>query len=112
MYKIKIDALWIIIFVLISIMILLFLSIFIIFCIIYIQNRFDIIFVCRGLRLCNNRLIIPLFCIYRHNRNNNNNLTKIIPVKIYSDKEYCERTGNILIIDPNNNISIGVNNKN
>jgi hypothetical protein len=103
-YVFKLDTIWIIIFILISAMILLFSTIFIIFIIDYLQIRLNCVCICMGIRLNqrNRYLSIPLFCICRKKNNN----TKILP--LYSTNEYLNKTKNILIIDPDNKIKLGV----
>jgi hypothetical protein len=107
-YKIRIDVIWIIIFILVSLMTIIFSLILIIFIIEYLQTRLNCICICRGIRLSRRYsfLSIPLFCICRRRYRN----TLIVPIKVpklYTTKEYCQATGNKIIIDPDNSFYIG-----
>ena len=77
-----------------------------IFIISKLEQRFNCVCVCRGYR--NRYICIPLYCIYRNIRNN----TIIVPqknIEFYSSEdEYCNKTGHIIVIYPNNKKYIGV----
>lgn len=108
-YNIKIDGTWILVFALMSIMIILFSIVTIIFIIEYLQVRLNCICICMGIRLSetNRFLSIPLFCICRRRRNN----TRILPIiapKLYTADEYCDLTGNKIIFNPDNSVFLGI----
>lgn len=107
MYEFKLDGVWILIFVLCIFVLIYLIIIFIIIFLEILYNKFNIICVCRGIRL-NSNIEIPLFFICRRR---NRNRVKIIPkiniTKIQTFEEYNMETGSIKIINPNNNISIG-----
>ena len=70
-----------------------------------LEQRFNCDCVCRGYR--NRYICIPLYFICRSRRNN----TLIIPIKkieFYTEIEYCNKTGHIIVIYPNNQKYIGV----
>ena len=104
----KLDAVWIVIFIIISLMILLFLLLIIIFIIDYLQIRLNCICICMGIRLSDRYsfLSIPLFCICR--RRNNTRILPIIAPKLYTSDEYCDLTGNKIIVNPDNSIFLGI----
>ncbi len=108
-YDFKLDAIWVVIFIIISLMILLFLLLIIIFIIDYLQIRLNCICICMGIRLSDryNFLSIPLFFICRR-RNNNTRILPIITPKLYTSEEYCDLTGNKIIINPDNSIFLGI----
>lgn len=105
MYKFKLDGVWIVIFVLCIFVFIYLIVIFIIILLEILEEKFNIICICKGIRL-NSRIAIPLFFICKRR-----NITKIIPKinipKIQSFEEYNMETGNIKIINPNNEIYIG-----
>ena len=108
-YEFKLDGLWVLIFIVISILFLIYLIVVILFLIEFLQRRLNCICICMGVRLSQRYsfLSIPLFCICRRRRNN---VTQILPVnltKIYTPEEYYFKTGNKIIIDPDNSINIG-----
>jgi hypothetical protein len=108
-YDFKLNATWILIFIIISLMVLLFLLLIIIFIIDYLQIRLNCICICVGIRLSqtNRCLSIPLFCICRR-RNNNTRILPIVAPKLYTTVEYCDLTGNKIVINPDNNIFLGI----
>lgn len=108
-YVIRIDVIWIIIFILVSLMTILFSLILIIFIIEYLQTRLNCICICMGIRLSQRYsfLSIPLFCICRRRFRS----TLIVPIKVpklYTTEEYCQDTGNKIIINPDNIFYIGI----
>ncbi|MAJ44164.1 MAG: hypothetical protein CMF96_05385 [Candidatus Marinimicrobia bacterium] len=105
MYDFKLNGVWIVIFVLCIFVFIYLIVIFIIILLEILENKFNIICICKGIRL-NSRIAIPLFFICRRRRNRN--ITKIIPIpKIQTFEEYNMETGSIKIINPNNEINIG-----
>ena len=113
-YNIKIDGTWILVFAIMSIMIILFLMVGIILIIEFLEIRLNCICVCMGIRLSetNRFFSIPLFCICRRNRRsrrrNNTRILPIIAPKLYTADEYCDLTGNKIILNPDNSIFLGI----
>lgn len=107
-YEFKLNVTWVLLFIIISLMVLLFLLLLIIFIIDYLQVRLNCICICRGIRLSERHtfLSIPLFCICRRRYRN----TLILPIKapkFYTTEEYCQMTGNKIIIYPDSSLHIG-----
>ena len=113
MFKFKLDAMWVIIFILSGFVALYVIIVFILLFLSFLEYTFkvEIKCVCRGWRLNSNQnIIIPLYfycyCI-RSNRN-----VQILPIntipKLQTLKEYNKETNNVLIINPNNVLSIGL----
>lgn len=107
-YDFKLNATWVLIFIIISLMVLLFLLLTIVFIIDYLQIRLNCTCTCMGIRLSqtNRFLSIPLFCICR--RINNTRILPIVAPKLYTTVEYCDLTGNKIVINPNNRIFLGI----
>ena len=107
MYDFKLNGVWIVIFVLCIFVFIYLIVIFIIILLEILETKFNIICVCRGIRL-NSRIAIPLFFICRRrNRNRVKVIPKINIPKIQTFEEYNMETGSIKIINPNNEINIG-----
>ena len=108
MYKFELDGMWILIFILCSCVCIYILAILTILFFSFLETRFNIVCICRGWRFDSNpNIIIPLYCYCRRNNNN----TQILPItkmpKIINLKEYNKKTGNIIIINPKKDLSIG-----
>ena len=70
-----------------------------------LEHRLNCNFLCRGYR--DRYVCIPLYLICRSRRNN----TIIVPLKkieLYTENEYCNKTGNVIIIYPKNIKYIGI----
>ena len=100
------DFVWIFIYVLVigaSLHIIICLTIIIIS---KLEQRFNCNCVCRGYRT--RYISIPLYFICRSsNRINNTLIVPLKKIEFYTEKEYCNKTGNIIIIYPNNIKYIG-----
>ena len=111
-YDFKLDATWVLIFIIISLMVLmvlLFLLLTIVFIIDYLQIRLNCTCICMGIRLSQTNILlsIPLFCRCRR-INNNTRILPIVAPKLYTTVEYCDLTGNKIFINPDNRIFLGI----
>jgi hypothetical protein len=99
------NFVWSIIYVLVICSPLLFILTLTLFKICKLEQRLNCNFVCIGYR--NRYVFIPLYLTCRSRRNN----TIIVPLKkieLYTENEFCNETGNVIIIYPNNIKYIGI----
>jgi hypothetical protein len=109
MNEFKLDAMWVIIFILSGFVFIYLIIVLTLFFLSFLETRFNINCVCRGWRLDSNpNIIIPLYCYCVRNNNN----VQILPVnkipKIITLEEYNKKTNNLMIINPDNKFFIGI----